>query len=129
MVWITKRIFVGGGPPPHMLIVACNAPTCNVGATGSAKAVAPRTARRPALVAAKAGDTKQVVVGKGSLKLRKGQKKPLAFRFNKVGRALLEKQGKLDVKVKVTIKSAGAPTVTAKRTVHFVLKSKPKKKH
>lgn len=131
VVWITKRIFVGGGPPPHMMIVGCNAPVCNVNATGSAKVVGPpRTARRLGSLAAKPGSgAKLIVIGKGKLHLREGQTKPLLFHLNKVGWALLEKQGKLDVHATVTIKSTGAPTVTSKRIVHLVFKPKKKKKH
>jgi len=130
IVWITKRIFVGGGMPVHMMNVFCNAPSCAVGATGTAKAVGPpRTTFRLGSFAARPGKTaRQIVIGKGKLHLRKGQTKPLLLHLNKAGSALLEKQGKLDIHATVTIKSTGAPTVTSKRTVHVVLEPKKKKR-
>jgi len=126
VVWITKRIFVGGNGPVHMMIVACNAPVCSTGAHATARAsTAAGLTFRPAL--AKPGKkSKQVLIGKGKLHLREGQKKPLLLYLNKAGRTLLEKQGKLTIYATVTIKSTGAPTVTAKHTLHLVLK---KKKH
>jgi len=126
VVWITKRIFVGGNGPVHMMIVFCGAPSC--GANGHATATASRAAGlpfRPAL--AKPGKkAKQILIGTGKLHLSEGQKKPLLLRLNKAGRALLEKQGKLTIQATVTIKSTGVPTVTAKHTLHLVLKKKKK---
>jgi hypothetical protein len=40
---------------------------------------------------------------------------------------LLEAQGKLTIHATVTIKSTGAPTVTAKHTLHLVFAGKKKK--
>jgi len=129
VVWITKRIFVGGNGPIHMMNVFCGAPSC--GANGHATATASRAAGlpfRPAL--GKPGKkAKQILIGKGKLHLREGQKKPLLLYLNKAGRALLEKQGKLTIHATVTIKSTGAPTVTAKHTLHLVFAGKKKKKH
>jgi Tol biopolymer transport system component len=126
VVWITKRIFVGGNGPIEMTKVFCGAPDC--GANSHATARASRAAGiriRPGL--ARAGKkSKQVVIGKGKLHLTEGQTKPLLLRLNKVGRAMLEKRGKLTIYATVTIKSTGAPTVTSKHTLHLVLK---KNKH
>jgi hypothetical protein len=128
VVWITKRIYVGPAQPFHMMIVACGASSC--GANSHATASASRAAGlsfRPAL--AKPGrKAKQILIGKGKLHLREGQKKPLSLHLNKAGWALLEKQGKLTIHATVTIKSTGAPTVTAKHTLHLVLKKKPTKR-
>lgn len=126
VVWITKRIFVGGNGPIHMMIVGCGAPSC--GANGHATAKASRAAGlpfRPGL--ARAGKkAKKVLIGKGKLHLTEGQKKPFSLYLNKAGKALLEKQGKLTIYASVTIKSTGAPTVTAKHTLHLVLKKTKK---
>jgi Tol biopolymer transport system component len=127
VVWITKRIFVGGGRPVPMMIVFCGAPDCgaNSHATGTAsKAAGLRFRPAPAKPGKKA---KQILVGKGKLHLREGQKKPLLLHLNKAGWALLEKQGKLTIHATVTIKSTGAPTVTAKHTLHLVFAGKKKK--
>lgn len=130
VVWITKRIFVGGNGPIEMMKVFCNAPDCGANSHGTAKVVGPpRTTHRPARVAAKPGKkANQIAIGKGKLHLLEGQTKTLYLQLNKAGRAMLEKQGKLDIHATVTIKSTGAPTVTSKRTLHVVLKKK-KKKH
>jgi Tol biopolymer transport system component len=124
VVWITKRIFVGGNGPIHMMIVGCNAPVCNVGGNGTAKASrAAGLAFRPAL--AKPGKkAKQIVIGKAKLHLTEGQSKPLLLKLTKAGKALFKKQGKLTIQATVTIKSTGAPTVTAKHTLHVFLKKK-----
>jgi Tol biopolymer transport system component len=126
VVWITKRIFVGGGRPVEMMKVFCGAPDC--GASSRATGRASRAAGilvRPA--AAKPGKkAKQILVGTGKLHLKEGQKKPLFLHLNKAGRKLLEKQGKLTIQATVTIKSTGAPTVTSKHTLHLVLKKKKK---
>jgi Tol biopolymer transport system component len=127
VVWITKRIFVGGGRPVPMMNVFCGAPDC--GANSHATARASRAAGlpfRPAL--AKPGKkAKPILIGKGKLHLREGQKKPLLLHLNKAGWALLEKQGKLTIHATVRIKSTGAPTVTARHTLHLVFVGKKKK--
>jgi hypothetical protein len=48
--------------------------------------------------------------------------------LNKAGKALLERQGKLDIQATVKITSAGQAPVISKKTLHVVLQ-KPKKKH
>jgi Tol biopolymer transport system component len=129
VVWITKRIFVGGGKPVDMMSVFCGAPDC--GANSHATARASRAAGltfRPA-VAKPGKKAKQIVIGTGKLHLREGQKKPLFLHLNRAGWALLEKQGKLAIHATVTIKSTGAPTVTSKRTLHLVYVKKKNKKH
>jgi Tol biopolymer transport system component len=127
VVWITKRIFVGGGRPVPMMNVFCGAPDC--GANSHATARASRAAGlrfRPAL--AKPGKkAKQIPVGKGKLHLTEGQTKTLYLRLDKAGWALLEKQGKLTIHATVTIKSTGLPTVTSKHTLHLVFAKKNKK--
>jgi Tol biopolymer transport system component len=126
VVWITKRIFVGGGRPVPMMNVFCGAPDCGVNSHATGKASRAAGLRfRPA--SAKPGKkAKQVLVGKGKLHLTEGQKKTLYLHLNKAGWALLEKQGKLTIYATVTIKSTGLATVTSKRTLHLVLKQKKK---
>lgn len=128
IVWITKRIFVSAARPVPMMIVACGAPDCgaNSHATGRASRAAGLTFR-PA-VAKPGKKAKQILVGKGKLSLHEGERKTLYLRLNKAGKALLEKQGKLDIHATVTITSTGLPAVTSKRTLHLVL-AKKKKKH
>lgn len=128
LVWITKRIFVGGNGPIHMMAVFCGAPDCGVNSHATAKASrAAGLPFRPAL-AKPGGKAKQILIGTGKLHLKKGQTKQLYLRLNKVGKALLQKQGKMVIKATVTVKSTGLPKVTSKRTLHVVLKTK-KKKH
>jgi len=128
VVWITKRIFVGGGRPVPMMNVFCGAPDCGVNSHATGKASRAAGLRfRPAL--AKAGEkAKQIPVGKGKLHLTEGQTKTLYLRLNKAGWALLEKQGKLTIYATVTIKSTGLPTVTSKHALHLVF-AKKKQKH
>ncbi len=129
VVWITKRIFVGGGAPVHMMSVFCGAPDCGANSHGTARAS--RAAGLPfRLARAKPSKkAKQVLIGKGKLHLHEGQTKPLFLHLNKAGWALLEKQGKLTIHASVTIKSTGLPTVTSKKTLHLVFVGKKKKKH
>lgn len=128
VVWITKRIFVGGGRPVEMMKVFCGAPDCGANSHGTAKVShAAGVPFRPAL--AKPGKkAKQVVIGTGKLYLHEGETKPLFLHLNKKGWALLEKQGKLTVYATVTIKSTGLPAVTSKHTLHLVFKKKKPKK-
>jgi Tol biopolymer transport system component len=128
VVWITKRIFVGGGRPVPMMIVGCGAPDCGVNSHATGKASHAAGLRfRPAL--AKPGKkAKQILVGKGKLHLTEGQTKTLYLHLNKAGWALLEKQGKMDIHATVTIKSTGLADVTVKKTLHLVFKKKTKKK-
>jgi Tol biopolymer transport system component len=127
VVWITKRIFWSGGPI-HMMNVFCGAPDCGVNSHATGKASRAAGLRfRPA--AAKPGKkAKQILVGNGKLSLHEGQTKPLFLRLNKAGKALIEKQGKLDIHATVTITSTGLPKVTSKRTLHIVLKKTKKTK-
>jgi hypothetical protein len=37
VVWITKRIFVGGGRLPFVAIYYCSAPSCSVSTEGKTK--------------------------------------------------------------------------------------------
>lgn len=128
IVWITKRIFVGGGRPVPMMNVFCGAPDCGANSHATARASQAAGIRfRPATASGKK-KAKPIPVGKGKLHLLEGQKKTLYLQLNKAGRTLLEKKGKLDIQATVTIKSTGAPTVTAKKTLHLVFKPKTKKK-
>jgi Tol biopolymer transport system component len=128
IVWFTKRIPITASGPIHMLNVSCGAPDCGASTRGtSPKGAAPAGLRfRPATSSTK---KKAILVGTGKLKLREGQTKTLSMYLNKVGRALLEKQKKLDIQATVTIKSAGQATVTAKKTIHVVLAKKKSEKH
>ncbi|HVO55210.1 MAG TPA: hypothetical protein VMT37_12440 [Solirubrobacterales bacterium] len=110
VVWITKRI-PWKGPPPPMMIVGCDAPTCSTSTTGKMKgAVVAGLTFRPtsALAKPKGGKVpKWVVVAKGKLKLKEGQKRKLKLHLNKTGVAALKKLGKATVQVTVTIKVTG----------------------
>jgi Tol biopolymer transport system component len=128
VVWITKRIFVGGGRPVPMMNVFCGAPDCgaNSHATGKVSRAA-GLSFRPAL--ARAGKkAKQILVGKGKLHLTEGQTKTLYLHLNRAGRTLLEKQGKLTIHATVTIKSTGLASETFKKTLHLVFKKTKKKR-
>jgi len=128
VVWITKRIFVGGGRPVPMMNVFCGAPDCGANSHATTKAVIPAGIRfRPATASGKK-KAKQTLVGKGKLHLTEGQTKTLYLRLNKAGWAVLEKQGKLTIQATVTIKSTGLASETFKKTLHLVFKKK-KTKH
>jgi Tol biopolymer transport system component len=127
VVWITKRIFVGGNGPIHMMNVACGALDCGANSHATTRASQAAGLRFRPSPAKPGKKTKQILVGKGTLHLTEGQTKPLFLRLNKAGRALLEKQGKLDIQATVTIKSTGLPTVTSKKTLHLVFKKKTKR--
>lgn len=123
VVWFTKRVHITPGGPIDMLSVGCGGPTCGVVTTGTARYVGPpSTAFRLASVSKK---PKPIVVGTGKLHLRQGQTKTLFMHLNKSGKALLVRQGKLDIQATVKITTAGQATVTTKRTIHVVL-AKPK---
>jgi Tol biopolymer transport system component len=128
VVWITKRIFVGGGRPVPMMNVFCGAPDCGANSHATGKASRAAGLRfRPA--SAKPGrKAKQILVGKGKLHLTEGQRKTLYLHLNKAGWALLEKQGKLTIQATATIKSTGLATVTSRHTLHLVFVDKKKKK-
>jgi len=130
IVWFTKRIPITASGPIHMMNVSCGAPDCGASTRGSSpkSSMAAGLRFRPATSSKK--KPKPIVVGSGKLKLHEGQTKTLSMYLNKAGRALLEQQGKLDIQATVKITSTGQATVTAKKTIHVVLKKqKTKKKH
>jgi len=136
VVWITKRIFVGGGRPTYVASYFCNAPRCSVSTEGKAKgAIAAGLTVRPASASAvskrgKKKPPKWVLIGKGKTTVPGGQTRKLAIHVNKTGMAILEKYGKATVKVTIKAKLQGKPGVeTRSHTVHLVLKKKkqPKK--
>jgi TolB protein len=128
IVWFTKRIPITASGPIHMMNVSCGAPDCGASTRGSSpkSSMAAGLRFRPATSSKK--KPKMILVGDGKLKLREGQTKVLSMYLNKAGRALLEKQGKLDIQATVKITSTGQATVIAKRTIHVVLATKKKKK-
>lgn len=135
VVWITKRIFVGGGPPPYVASYFCNAPHCSVSTEGEAKgAVVAGLSFRAAGAGASAGSErgkkkppKWVLVGTGKTSIPGGQTRKLALPLNKTGMAVLEKYGKATVRATIKAKLQGQPGVeTRSHTVRLVLK---KKKH
>lgn len=130
VVWITKRIFVGGGPPPYVAKYFCGAPSCAVNTTGTSKAsVAAGIRFRPATASAAKKKPKLVTVGKGKTTVPGGQTRKIALPLTKIGRAALEKHGKLTVKVTMKSKLAGqAGVVTDTHLVELVLKKKKKAK-
>jgi Tol biopolymer transport system component len=129
LVWFTKRIPITASGPIHMMIVGCGAPDCGASTRGSApKAAAPAGVRFRVATSSKK-KPKPVVVGSGKLKLHEGQTKTLDMYLNKVGRAALERKGKLDIQATVKITSTGQATVTSKKTIHVVLAKKKPKKH
>jgi Tol biopolymer transport system component len=126
IVWFTKRIPITASGPIHMMSVSCGAPDCGASTRGtSPKSAMPAGLTfRPATSSKK--KPKPIVVGSGKLKLREGQTKTLSMYLNKVGKAVLERKGKLDIQATVKITSTGQAPVTAKKTIHVVL---AKKKH
>lgn len=133
VVWITKRIFVGGGPPPYVVSYFCNAPHCSVTTEGKVKgAIAAgltvRAATTSAVSRAKSGKKKPpqwVLVGKGKTSIPGGQTRKLALPLNKTGMAVLRKYGKATVRVTIKAKLQGQPGVeTRSHTVRLVLKKK-----
>jgi TolB protein len=135
VVWITKRIFVGGGRPPYVASYFCNAPRCSVSTEGKVKgSIAAGLRVRPASASAvskrgKKKPPKFVLIGKGKTSIPGGQTRKLALPINKTGMAILEKYGKATVKVTIKAKLQGQPGVeTRSHTVHLVLKKKKPKK-
>jgi|GEM_PF-384248 len=130
IVWITKRIFVGGGPPPYVAKYFCNAPSCSVSTTGTAKgAVAAGIRFRPATTSAARKQPKLVTVGKGKTTVPGGATRKIAMPLTKIGRAALKKHGKLTVKVTMKSRLSGqAGVVTDTHVVELVLKKKKKAK-
>lgn len=49
--------------------------------------------------------------------------------LNMAGKALLERQGKLDIQATVKVTSTGQAPVTSTKTIHVVLAKKKSKKH
>lgn len=129
LVWFTKRIPITAGAPIHMLNVFCGAPDCGASTRGRAsKGVAP-AGLRVRLATSSKKKPKAIVVGSGKLKLHEGQTKPLLMYLNKAGKALLERQGKLDIQATVKVTSTGQAPVTSTKTIHVVLAKKKSKKH
>jgi Tol biopolymer transport system component len=128
LVWFTKRTPITASGPIHMMIVGCGAPDCGASARGKlpSASVPAGLNFRPATSSKK--KAKSIVVGTGKLKLREGQKKTLSMYLNKAGKAILERQGKLDIQTTVKVTSTGLKPVTSQRTIHVVL-AKPKKKN
>jgi hypothetical protein len=110
-----------------MMNVYCAAPDCGASTRGTSPKSAAPAGVRPRLAMSAKAKPKPIVVGSGKLKLREGQEKPLLMYLNKAGKELLKQQGKLDIQATVTVTSAGQAPVTAKKTIHVVLK-KPKGK-
>ncbi|MFL5871982.1 MAG: TolB family protein [Solirubrobacterales bacterium] len=136
VVWITKRIFVGGGRPTYVASYFCGAPSCSVSTEGKMKgALAAGLRFRPlaaALAKPKHGKKKPpkwLVVGRSKTTIPGGQTRKIGIRINKTGLGILKKHGK--AKMKVTLKSTleGEPgVITESHTVTLVLKKKPNKK-
>ncbi|HSC20674.1 MAG TPA: hypothetical protein VLC07_03010, partial [Solirubrobacterales bacterium] len=130
VVWITKRIFVGGGPPPYVASYFCNAPKCAVATTGTAKGTMAAGVRfRPATASAtKKKQSKWVTIGKGKTTVPGGQSRKIALPLNKLGLAILRKHGKVTVKVTMKSKLEGETgVVTDTHTVQLVFKKKTKR--
>jgi TolB protein len=138
IVWITKRIFVGGGPPPYVAKYFCPGPgDCTVrteGKTKGAKAAGLRF--RPVAAGGfakpkhKKKPPKWVLIGKSTTLVPAGQTRKLLLPLNKKGMAALKKRGSLAVKVTTKATIAGqAGVITESHTVHLVLKKKKKPKH
>lgn len=127
IVWFTKKIPITGGGPIHMLIVACGAPDCGASARGKVPSASVPAGLNFRPATSSKAKPKRIVVGSGKLKLREGQRKPLLMYLNKVGKALLKRQGKLDIQTTVKVTSTGQAPVTSQKTIHVVLE-KPKKR-
>jgi hypothetical protein len=120
---ITRKAISGGS-----WAGATGGPSCAVVTTGTARYVGPpSTVFRPATISKK--KPKRIVVGKGKLNLLQGQTKTLFMHLNKSGKALLERQGKLDIQATVKITTVGQATVITKRTIHVVLAKPKHRKH
>lgn len=137
VVWITKRIFVGGGRPPYVAIYFCGAPSCSVSTEGKAKgAVAAGLRFRPAARAAaakpkhgKKKPPKWIVIGGSKTTIPGGETRKIPLRLNKTGMAAIKKLGKLTVRVTIKAREQGQPKVTTlSHTVKLVLKKKKKPK-
>lgn len=124
LVWITKRIpWTGGYVQP--LIVACGDKSCGVNSKATAKASRAAGLRfRPATVSAKK-KPRTVVVASSKMKVPAGKRKPVKFKLNKQGVALIRAQGELKIKVAVTISIPGQKKVVKSKTIRLYI---PKKK-
>ena len=134
VVWITKRIPWTPGRPLFVAIYYCNAPKCSVSTEGKAKgAVAAGIRPRPAAGAlAKPKGKKKpkwVVVGRGKAKLAEGKSRKLKLTLNKVGAALVKKNGGATIKVTIKSKLQGrAKPVVQSHTIRVYLKQPKKQK-
>ena len=114
-------------PVPGGLRGVRGAPSCGTTTTGTARYAAPAGLPfRPATSSKK--KPSRIMVGRGRLNLREGETKTLSMHLNKAGRALLERQGKLDIQATVKFTAVGQATVTSQKTIHVVLKKQGKKK-
>lgn len=137
VVWITKRIFVGGGRPPYVASYFCGAPSCAVSTEGKAKGwMAAGLRFRPATASASAKPKhgkkklpKWISIGKSKITVPGGQTRKVPLRINKLGMAVLKKHGKMTVRVTLKAKLQGQAEVEVQsHTVHLVLKKKKKPK-
>jgi Tol biopolymer transport system component len=131
VVWITKRIFVGGGPPPYVAKYFCPGPgDCRVTTEGKMKGskaagVRFRAAATGALAKPDFSKKKWVLVGKGKTVVPAGKTRKLALPLNKTGLAVLAQLGTATVKVTTKTRIDGqAGIITESHTVHLVLKKK-----
>lgn len=137
VVWITKRIFVGGGRPTYVASYFCAAPSCSVSTEGKAKGQLAAGLRfRPATASAsvkpkhgKKKLPKWVLIGKSKITVPGGQTRKVPLHINKTGMAVLKKHGKMAVRVTIKAKLQGQPGVEVRsHTVQLVLKKKKKPK-
>lgn len=136
-IWITKRIPWTPGPDLTMIIlsVGCGGPVCNAGGQGTSKGsvaagIRPRTSGLADVSGAKSKKARPVVVGNiVKTKILGGQTKPVKMKLTPAGVKLLTLLGKLTIDVKLTIASAGQPTVVDHHKVKIFVKKQAKKKH
>jgi TolB protein len=133
VVWITKRIFWGGGGPVYVAKYFCPVPHCDVTTTGKSKgAVAAGIRFRPAALAKPKGKKKLprwVVIGKGRTRIAGGQTRKVKLVLNKTGVAALKKHGKLTIQVKMKAKLEGqAKPEIRSHAIHVVFKKKKPKR-
>lgn len=137
VVWITKRIFVSGGPPPFVAIYYCNAPSCSVATDGKMKGskaagLSFRPASASVLAKPKQGKKKPpkwISIGGSKTKVPGGQTRKLKLKINKTGIAALKKYGKLTIQVTIKAKLKGQAKIeTSSHPIRLVWKQpKPKK--
>jgi Tol biopolymer transport system component len=128
VVWITKRIFVSPGRPTYVAIYYCPVANCTVSTDGKAKgSMAAGVRFRPAATGtlAKKKAPKWVAVGSGKTKIPGGATRKLAIRVNKLGLAILKRDGKATIKVTTKAKLAGQPgVITTSHSVRLILRKK-----